>query len=110
MATGGGVAGPRGPGGVRLSRRPAQRREFEAAQVRVGEGERVAVDAVVPGPAGRGGEDLEGFVRVGGTGSPAAAAAVHHRVQRQGGVVRSQLLRGEGGGERSRCLSSSSHE
>lgn len=71
------------------------------------EGERVAVDAVVPGPAGGGGQALEGVVGVGGAGGPTAAAAVGHRVQR--GVVRGQLFcggrRGEGGAAWDVCSS-----
>lgn len=61
------------------------------------EGERVAVDAVVPGPAGGGGQALEGVVGVGGAGGPTAAAAVGHGVQ--GGVVQGQLFGGGRGGE-----------
>lgn len=90
--------------GKRVSRRRLHLRDgagqvcvLEAAQVCVGEGHRVPVDAVVPGPAGGGGEALEGVVGVGGAGRPAAPPAVPHRVQR--GVVRGQLLRGDGGGE-----------
>lgn len=65
------------------------------------------VDAVVPGPAGGGGQALEGVVGVGGAGRPAAAAAVGHRVHR--GVIRGQLLCGGGGGEgRGSCYVSSS--
>lgn len=79
--------------GLHLRDRPGQLRVLEAAQVGVREGERVPVDAVVPGPAGGVGEALEGVVGVGGAGGPAAAAAVGHRVQ--GG----QLLRRDGGGE-----------
>lgn len=45
----------------------------------------MAIDAVVPGPAGGGGVALEGFVGVGGAGRPAASAAVCYRVQ--GGEV-----------------------
>lgn len=58
----------------------------------------MAMDAVVPGPAGGGGEALEGVMGVGGAGRPAAAAAVGHRVER--GVVWGQLLRRGGRGER----------
>lgn len=93
---GGGVlAHPRLRGRLDLGDGPGQLRVLERAQVR--EGERVAVDAVVPGPAGGGRQALEGVVGVGGAGGPAAAAAVGHRVQR--GVVRGQLLRGGRRGE-----------
>ncbi len=100
---GGVLVRPRVTDGLDLRYRPGQLRVLEAAQVRVGE----PVDAVVPGPAGRGGEALEGVVGVGGAGRPAAAAAVSHRVQR--GVVRGQLLCRGGGGEGggSRWVSSS---
>lgn len=57
---------------------PGQLRVLEGAQVRVREGERVSVDAVIPGPAGGRGQTLEGVVGVGGAGRPAAAAAVCH--------------------------------
>lgn len=89
-----------GPGVSRrlhLGDGPGQLHVLEAAQVRVRERQRVAVDAVVPGPAGGGREALEGVVGVGGAGRPAAAATVGHRVQ--GVVVWGQLLRGDGGGE-----------
>lgn len=93
---GGGVlAHPRLSGRLDLGDGAGQLRVLERPQVR--EGERVAVDAVVPGPAGGGRQALEGVVGVGGAGGPAAAAAVGHRVQR--GVVRGQLLRGGGRGE-----------
>lgn len=89
------VARPHGPGSLGLRYRPGHLRVLE-----VGQSKRVAVDAVVPGPAGGGGEALEGVVGVGGAGRPAAAPAVGHRVQR--GVVVGQLLcrdgRSEGGG------------
>lgn len=78
-------------------------RVLEAGQVCVREGERVPVDAVVPGPAGGGVQALEGVVGVGGAGRPAAAAAVGHRVLR---VIRGQLFRRVGGGEGSRCVPS----
>lgn len=81
---------PRLSGSLDLRYRPGQLRVLEAAQVRVREGEWMPVDAVVPGPAGRDGEALERVVGVGGARSPAAPAAVGHRVQ--GGVVRGQLL------------------
>lgn len=81
---------PRLSGSLDLRYRPGQLRVLEAAQVRVREGERMPVDAVVPGPAGGDGEALEGVVGVGGARGPAAPAAVGHRVQ--GGVVRGQLL------------------
>lgn len=93
---GGGVlVHPRLSGRLDLGDGAGQLRVLERPQVR--EGERVAVDAVVPGPAGGGRQALEGVVGVGGAGGPAAAAAVGHRVQ--GGVVRGQLLRGGGRGE-----------
>ena len=89
---GGGVlVRPRLSGGLDLRYGTGQLRVLEGAQVRVREGERVPVDAVVPGPAGGGGEALEGVVGVGGAGRPAAAAAVGHGVER--GVVLGQLLR-----------------
>lgn len=104
---GGVLVCPRVTRGLDLCYRPGQLRVLEAAEVRVREGERVPVDAVVPGTAGRGGEALEGVVGVGGAGRPAAPAAVGYGVQR--GVVRGQLLcrdrGGEGGG--SGCVSSS---
>lgn len=93
---GGGVlVHPRLSGRLDLGDGSGQLRVLEPPQVC--EGERVAVDAVVPGPAGGGGQALEGVVGVGGAGGPAAAAAVGHGVQR--GVVRGQLLRGGGRGE-----------
>lgn len=98
------LRGPRGSGGLHLRYRPGQLRVLESAQVRVRQGERGAVDAVVPGSAGGGGEALEGVVGVRGAGRPAAAAAVGHRVH--GGVVRGQLLRGERGAEGSEWVSS----
>lgn len=88
---GGVLVGPRLAGRLDLCYRPGQLRVLEAGQVRVREGKRMPVDAVVPGPAGGDGEALEGVVGVGGAGRPAAAAAVSHGVQR--GVVRGQLLR-----------------
>lgn len=91
------LVGPPVTRALDLSYWPGQLRVLEAAQVRVREGERVPVDAVVPGPAGGDGEALEGVVGVGGAGRPAAAAAVGYRVQR--GVVRGQLLCRDGGGE-----------
>lgn len=95
MLLGGGVLiRPRLSGGLHLRYRPGQLRVLKASQVCVRED---AVDAVVPGPAGGGGEALEGVVGVGGAGRPAAAAAVGHGVKR--GVVRGQLLRRGGGGE-----------
>lgn len=96
-AAGGVFVGPRLSGGLDFRDGPGQLRVLEASQVCVRQGERVAVDAVVPGPTGGGGEALEGVVGVGGARRPAAAAAVGHRVQ--GGVVRGQLLRRGGGGE-----------
>lgn len=93
---GGGVlAHPRLSGRLDLGDGPGQLRVLEPPQVC--EGERVAVDAVVPGPAGGGRQALEGVVGVGGAGGPTAAAAVGHGVQR--GVVRGQLLCGGRGGE-----------
>ncbi len=72
------VARPRLSGGLNLCYRPGQLRVLEAAQVSVREGERVPVDAMVPGPAGGGGQALEGVVGVGGARRPAATAAVGH--------------------------------
>lgn len=94
---GGALVRPSVTRGLDLGYGPGQVRVLEAAQVRVRERQRVAVDAVVPGPAGGGGEALEGVVGVGGAGRPAAAAAVGHRVQRV--VVWGQLLCRDGGGE-----------
>lgn len=94
---GGALVGPGVTRGLDLGDRPGQLHVLEAAQVRVRQRQRVPVDAVVPGPAGGGGEALEGVVRVGGAGRPAAAAAVGHRVQRV--VVWGQLLCRDGGGE-----------
>lgn len=82
-------------GGLDLGDGSGQLRVLEPPQVC--EGKRVAVDAVVPGPAGGGRQVLEGVVGVGGAGGPTAAAAVGHRVQR--GVVRGQLFCGGRGGE-----------
>lgn len=79
MLLGGGVhVRPRLRGGLDLRYWPSQLRVLEASQVCVWEQERMAVNAVVPGPAGGGGEALEGVVGVRGAGRPAAAAAVSH--------------------------------
>lgn len=92
------LIGPRLSGGLNLSDRPGQLGVLEASEVGVRQGERVPVDAVVPGSARRGGEALERVVGVGGARRPAAATAVSHRVNR--GVVWGQLLRRGGRGER----------
>lgn len=98
LLNGGVLVGPRLSGGLDLSDWPGQLGVLEASEVGVRQGERVSVDAVVPGSAGRGGEALERVVGVGGARRPAAATAVGHRVDR--GVVWGQLLRRGGRGER----------
>lgn len=76
---GGGVlVGPGVRGGLHLGDGRGQLRVLVAGQVRVWQGQRVPVDAVVPGSAGGRREALEGVVGVGGAGRPAAAAAVGH--------------------------------
>lgn len=94
---GGALARPCVTGGLHFCYCSSELRVLEAGQVCVRERKRVPMDAVVPGPAGGGVEALEGVMGVGGAGRPAAATAVGHRVLR--GVVGSQLLRWDGGGE-----------
>lgn len=106
LGGGGVLVHPRPSGRLDLGDGSGQLRVLERPQVR--EGERVAVDAVVPGPAGGGRQALEGVVGVGGAGSPTAAATVGHGVQ--GGVVRGQLLRGGGGGEGGAAWDASSRQ
>lgn len=66
LLNGGVLVGPRLSGGLDLSDWPGQLGVLEASEVGVRQGERVSVDAVVPGSAGRGGEALERVVGVGG--------------------------------------------